>query len=453
MLPSSRREFLKTTGRVAALSSLAGLAIPYVHAAGDETIQVALVGAGGRGTGAAMDAMNVPDGQVKLVAVADVFQDRLDGSVQRLAEHYAAKMDAPKERQFVGFDAYRHAMDCLKPGDIVILATPLAFRAPHFQYAIDKGLNVFMEKPLTSDGPASRRMLELGGAAAQKNLKVAVGLMCRHCAVRHELMERIHDDIGDIILLQGFREHGESATAFSPRKPANVSEVEYQIRRFHSFIWASGGLFNDFYIHNIDECCWAKNAWPVEAEAVGGRHYRGDNVDQNFDNYAVDYTFADGTKLMFTGRVMRGCADKFCSYAFGTKGMAVISSAAHTPAHCKTYKSHRQDKADLIWEYAGKEPNPYQLEWNDLVAAIRADKSYNEIERGVKASVVCNMGRLAAHTGQKVRFEDALNATPEYAPTVAELTLQTPAPVMPDADGRYPVPQPGVVTHADYAVS
>src|SRR5436305_560967 len=186
-------------------------------------------------------------------------------------------------------------MDCLKRGDVVILTTPPAFRWVHFTYAIQKGLNVFMEKPVTVDGPSTRRMFKLAEEATKKNIKIGVGLMCRHCEVRAELYKRIKDgEIGDIVLMRAYRMKGPEATAFSlPRPNDEPSELLWQIKRFHSFLWLSGGCYSDFYIHNIDECCWMKDAWPVQAQALGGRHYRRlpgqtlDNVDQNFDAYSV----------------------------------------------------------------------------------------------------------------------------------------------------------------------
>ena len=306
---ASRREFIKTTGRVAAVSALAGLTVPYVHAQGSDALQVALIGCGGRGGGAAANAMEVKKGPVKLVAMADVFSDRLNGCYNGLNDKYSASMDVSPDRKFIGFDGYKHAMDCLKPGDIAIFTTPLAFRWVHFTYAIEKGLNVFMEKPLTADGPSSRRMLKLAEQATAKNLKVGVGLMCRHHRPLQELAKRAQDgELGDIILMRGYRmASGELAACFSEKWPGDPTELLWQISRFHSFIWASGGLFNDFYIHHIDHLCMIKNAWPVKAQAIGGRHYRtGTNgvlqVDQNFDSYAVEYTFADGTKMYMDGR-------------------------------------------------------------------------------------------------------------------------------------------------------
>ena len=190
----SRRDVLKATGGVAAATALAGVAIPqHVYAAQENTIRLALVGCGGRGTGAASDALSVKTGPTKLVAMADVFEDRLNTSYNAIKTKHKEQVDVPHDRRFIGFDAYKKAIDCLRPGDVVILATPPAFRWVHFTYAIAKGINVFMEKPVCVDGPTGRRMLALGEEAAKKNMKVGVGLMCRHSEARHELSKRIKD--------------------------------------------------------------------------------------------------------------------------------------------------------------------------------------------------------------------------------------------------------------------
>ena len=204
---ASRREFLATTGKIAAVSALSGMAVPSVHAAGDDLIRVALVGCGGRGGGAASNALAVAGGPIKLVAMADVFKDRLDSCHEALKAERKDQVDVADDRKFIGFDGYKQAMDALKPGDVVILTTPPAFRWVQFKYAIEKGLNVFMEKPLTVDGPTTKKMIALGEEASAKNLKVAVGLMCRHCDARGELFKRIKDgEIGDINLLRAYRQ-------------------------------------------------------------------------------------------------------------------------------------------------------------------------------------------------------------------------------------------------------
>lgn len=450
---SSRRTFLKNSGRIAAATTLVAGTAPRVHAAEDNTIRVALVGCGGRGTGAAMNALSVDNGPIQLVAMADVFQKNLDNKYVALSghEHIGSKVDVPEERRFLGFDAYKKAMDTLRPGDVVILATPPAFRWVHYTYAIEKGLNVFMEKPVTVDGPTSLRMLDLNKKAVEKNLKVGVGLMCRHCDARRELFDRIQSgEIGDITMLRAYRMAGPTATAAVPPKPESANELLYQIKNFHGFLWLSGGAVSDFLIHNIDESCWMKNDWPTKAMAVGGRHYRGEMVDQNFDSYGIEYTFDDGTKLFVDGRTIPGCKNEFASYAHGTKGLGVISTASHTPAKSRTYHGHNANDDKLIWKYPQPEANPYQLEWDHLIAAIRDGVSYNEVDRGVMASAVTSMGRMAAHTGQEITLDQMMNCEHEFAPQVDQLTFESKAPLQANADGKYPVPMPGLVKHQEY---
>lgn len=449
---SNRRDFLKTTSTIAAASALAGVVLPHVHAAENNTIQVALVGCGGRGTGAAANALSVKTGPMKLVAMADVFEARLKGSYEGLKNDFSKQMDVPAERQFVGLDSYKKAMDCLKPGDIVIFATPPGFRWVHFAYAIEKGLNVFMEKPVTTDGPTSKRMLKLGEEASKKNLKVGIGLMVRHCKGRQELKEQIDaGKIGDIIAMRAYRMHGPVAFAFSDPKPPGITDLMYQIQRFHSFIWASGGLYSDFYIHQIDECCWMKGSWPVKAQAVGGRHYRGKSVDQNFDSYQVEYTFADGTKFFFYGRTMAGCKDEFSSFVHGAKGMATVSLGGHHLGRAgRIFSGHNLKSQDQVWAVKDTPPDPYQQEWEDLTSAIRNNQPYNEVKRGVEASLVTSMGRMAAHTGQEITFEDMLNCEHEMAPGLDKITAESPAPVLAQADGLYPVPMPGIIKNREY---
>jgi len=451
--PPSRRDFLKTTGQVAAASALAGVVVPAVHAGEDNTIRVAVVGCGGRGTGAVADALSTKkQGPIKLVAMADVSEDKLSKSYDNLKASSGDQFDVPADRRFVGFDGYKKAMDCLKEGDVVILTTPPAFRWVQFTYAIEKGLNTFMEKPLTVDGPTTRRMLKLGEEAAKKSLKVGVGLMCRHCEARGELHKRINDgEIGDVLLLRAYRQTGPVGTALTEPRPADANELMYQIQKFHGFLWASGGCYSDFLIHNIDECCWMKDGWPVKASGSGARMYRGDAIDQNFDTYSVEYTFGDGAKMFLEGRNIPGCKQEFASYVHGSKGCAVISTSGHSPAKCRIYKGQTFAKRDMVWAAPQPEKNPYQLEWEHLVEAIRGDKDYNEVKRGAEASLVTSMGRMAAHTGQVVTFEDMLNCPHEFAPDVDKLVLNGPSPLVADSStGHYPQPQPGILRDREY---
>ncbi|MCA9051316.1 MAG: Gfo/Idh/MocA family oxidoreductase [Planctomycetaceae bacterium] len=248
---ASRRDFLKTTGAVAAASAALSEVSAGAYADEDNTVQLALVGCGGRGTGAATNALSIDKGPIKLVAMADVFENNLQNSFGNLNKSFGEKgtLDVPEERKFIGFDGYKQAMDCLKPGDVVILTTPPAFRWVHFTYAIEKGLNVFMEKPVTVDGPGTRRMLELNQKALEKNLKVGVGLMCRHCDARRELFDRIQNgELGDLLLLRAYRMAGPTGSAAAPPKPEGMSELMYQIRHLHGFLWLSGGAVSDFVI-------------------------------------------------------------------------------------------------------------------------------------------------------------------------------------------------------------
>jgi len=447
---STRRHFLKSTGQVAAASALAAAAVPYVHAAEDNTIGVALIGCGGRGTGAAANALAVANGPIKLMAMADVFESRLSTSHANLKRTYADRMDVPEERRFVGFDSYKKAIDCLTPGDVAIFATPPAFRWVHFGYAIEKGVNVFMEKPVTVDAPSTHRLLDLADKSEAAGQKVGVGLMWRHCKARQELVSRVQDgEIGDVITTRCYRLHGPIGFFASPKKPPEITEVLHQVQRFHSFLWASGGCYSDFNIHNIDELCWLKGDWPVEAHALGGRHYRGDSVDQNFDNYSVEYVFPDGTNLFMFGRCINGCENRFSGYIRGSKGLGTIESMRGGAGTCGTYSSQKESEETLLWR-SPKVPSPYQLEWDDLIDAIRQDKPYNEARRGAIASLVTSMGRMAAHTGAKITYDQMMACDHEFAPDVDKLTADSPPPLKPNADGTYPVPMPGVVRKREY---
>lgn len=444
----SRRQLLQAGGSIAAASVLPSFAFPGVHQGVDETVQVALVGCGGRGGGAAMNALNTKHGPVKLVAMADAFADRLKGTYDNLNKAAKDKIDVPVERQFVGFDAYKQAMDVLRPGDVVILTTPPAFRWVHYQYAISKKLNVFMEKPVTVDGPTSRRMLELNKQAEALGLKVGVGLMSRHQKPLQELHKRVMDgEIGDILLVRGYRMHGPAAYSESLPKPEGMTDLEYQIRRFHSFLWASGGLFSDFYIHIVDQGLWLKNAVPVSAQAIGGRHYKANAegipfVDQNLDTYGVEYVFADGSRFYFDGRCVHNTHGIYSSYAHGTKGSAIASRSGDCGGPSAVYSDHNMAAEALKWQSTDNS-NPYQNEWEALMDAIRNNKPFNEVKTGVEASLVSSMGRMAAHTGQLITYDQMLNHEHEYAPGLDTLTADSPAPVQLEANGRYPAPMPG----------
>jgi predicted dehydrogenase len=417
---------------------LAGVAA-RCYATGSSTIKLALVGCGGRGTGAVADAFSTTGGPVKLHAVADLFEHRVQGSLDNLKKDFADKVDVPPERQFVGFDGYKKAIGCLGPGDVVLLTTHAAFRPLHFEYAVAKGVNVFMEKSFAVDSPAVRRLLKAAELSEKKNLKVGVGFMWRHSKARQEVVRRIHDGaIGDVHTLRIYRVHGP---VHCPPRPKDVNELAFQLQNPNSFTWVSSGFFIDWHCHNIDAACWVKGAWPVSAQGMGGRCY--EEAGNQFDHYTVEYTFADGAKLFAFSRHMNGCWNTYSDYAHGSKGSAVIMATLGEPEP-KIYKSHRMVAEDLVWEYGQADCNPYQAEWQALLDAIRQDKPHNEARRAGEADIAALMGRMATHTGQYVTWDQALNCDFQFVRDIDKMTFDTPAPIHEGPDGVYPAPQPGI---------
>jgi len=350
---SSRRRFLKLSGKLLAGSVVSGVALPRIYAVQDNTIRLGLVGCGGRGTGAVADALSAKGGPVKLYAMADLFQPRLESSLNNLQKDFADKLDVPPERRFIGFDAYKKAIDCLSPGDVVLLTTHAAFRPLHFEYAVKKGVNVFAEKSFATDAPAVRRWFKAAEMSEKKNLKVGVGFMWRHSQARQEAIRWIHDGaIGDVHTLRIYRVHG-------PPLPDGVNELAFQLQHPNSFTWVSSGFFIDWHCHNIDVACWTKGAWPVSAQGFGGRCYK--EAGNQFDHYTVEYTFADGTKLFAFTRGMNNCWSTYSDYAHGSKGSAALMETLGEPKP-KIYKSHNMVPENLVWEFGRPDPNPYRAE-------------------------------------------------------------------------------------------
>ena len=435
----SRRQFLKQSGRLLAGSVVAGVALPRIYAAQDHTIRLALVGCGGRGTGAVADAFSVKGGPVKLYAMADIFEQRLQSSLNDLQKDFADKLDVLPERRFIGFDGYKKAIDCLSPGDVVLLTTHAAFRPLHFEHAVMKGINVFAEKSFATDAPSVRRWLKAAEVSEQKNLKVGVGFMWRHSAARQEAIQRIHDGaIGDVHTLRIYRVHGP---VHCPPLPDGANELAFQLQNPNSFTWVSSGFFIDWHCHNIDVACWAKRAWPVSAQGFGGRCY--EQAGNQFDHYTVEYTFADGTKLLAFTRGMNNCWSTYSDYAHGSKGSAVLMETLGEPKP-KIYKGHNMVPGNLIWEYGRPDPNPYHAEWQLLLDSIRQDKPHNEARRAGEAEVAALMGRMATHTGQYLTWEQVLNSDFQFVRDIDGMTFETPAPIHAGPGGIYPAPQPGI---------
>jgi len=433
---TSRRDFLKSSGGALAGTALVAGLSRQVHAAENNTIKIALVGCGGRGTGAAANALSTA-GPTKLHAMADVFNDRLEGSYGRLSKQFGEKVDVPPERRFIGMDAFKKAIDALDEGDVVLLTTPPAFRPIHLEYAVAKNRNVFMEKSFAVDGPGVRRVLAAGEEAAKKNLKIAGGLMSRYYKPLEEAVQRIHDGaIGNVITCWAYREHGP--VGFSAKREG-MSDLAHQIRNYSCFTWVNGSFILDWLIHNLDVCCWVKDAWPVSAQGQGGRQVRS-QPDQLFDHYAVEYTFADGTRLFAQGRHMHKCWGFFGDVIHGSTGSAVLGEGVRDP---RLYKGYIRTSENQIWRYEEPARNQYQVEHDLLFDAIRQDKPYNETQRCAYAAMTGILGRMAAESGQAITWEQALASDLELAPGLENFTMESEAPVKPDENGNYPIAMPG----------
>jgi predicted dehydrogenase len=447
----TRRAFLNRSGVVAAGTALTGMVIPHVHAAEENTIRLALIGCGGRGNGAAANALTVPNGNAKLVAVADIFQPRIEASLKALAREFNAAVDVPAERQFAGFDAYRKAIDCLRPGDVALLTTHSAFRPVHLEYAVQKGVNVFMEKSFAPDPVGIRRIIQSGEAAEKKNLKIAAGLMCRHSPARQALIQRIRDGaLGQIQLIRAYRM--DAGGGLPPRR-GEESELLWQIRRAPWFLWGSSGRFIGLMVHQVDECCWIKDGWPVSAHGVGGRMANSRDCSENHDSYSIEYTFADGTKALVVGRYIPNCYNEFATFVHGTKCAAQFSGNIHAPT-VHTYKDQRVSPDNIDWNYGYREDkawstrfrgreSPWQEEWNVFLAAIRNDRPHNEAKRAAYSDLAAIMGRAAVHSGQVITWDEALKSTFQFCPNIDTLNENSPPPVVADEQGRYAPPIPG----------
>ncbi len=439
----TRREFLQAGSALVAGSVLAGLSIPHVFASEDNTIRLALIGCGGRGSGAVVNACEVPGGPVKLVAMADVVETRLENSLKALTELYPDNIDVPSDRRFIGFDAYRQAIDCLGPGDVAMLTGYAGFRPGQLEYAVEKGVNVFMEKSFATDPPGARRVIAAGEAAAKKNLKIAAGLMCRHSVNRQELIRRIRDgELGELQLIRAYRM--EAVGPLGP-KPADESELLWQFRNFFRFLWVSGGLFAEMDIHQIDEICWLKDALPVSAHGIGGRAANSTDCSQNLDSFSIEWTFADGTKATDVVRYLAGCHNEFATYVHGTKCAAQFSGNIHAPT-VQIYRDQRIARDNITWKAPEEQYTSWQAEWIELLKAIRHDLPHNEAKRAAESNLVDMMGRAAVHSGQIVTWDDVITSEFQFCPGIDTMDYDTPPPIQPDSQGRYPVPIPGMWT-------
>ena len=421
---TSRRTFLAQTVAVGATTAVLGHRTVFGRA--QDEVRVGLVGAGGRGTGAAVQALST-DGPVRLVAVADAFSDRLEKSLERINKRVGARVDVPESARFTGFDAYKKVIEH-EDVDLVILATPPGFRPIHFQHAIEANKHVFMEKPVAVDAPGIRQVMAAGKEAERKNLKVGVGLQRHHYPVYLETMKRIHGgDIGDTVALRVY--WNSDGVWVRPRR-ADMTEMEYQMRNWYYFNWLCGDHIVEQHIHNIDVGNWVKQGHPVKAQGQGGRQTRiGKEHGEIYDHHFVEYTYADGSTMQSQCRHMKNCWNAVSEHAHGTAGSADIAAGTIRKADGR------------VWTYDGEPADPFQIEHHDLFRAIRNDESYNETERGAQATMSTILGRMATYSGQEISWEQALASNYSLAPD--RYAWDSPPRSLPDADGRYSIAVPG----------
>ncbi len=427
----TRREFVKTSSLLAGgLLSAPLFSNANYFSGAEDTIKIALVGCGGRGTGAATQALSTKQ-NVKLVAMADAFQDRLDNSYKAISEEIEAKrIDVPAERRFVGFDAYEKAIAL---ADVVILATPPGFRPIHFEEAVKQGKHIFMEKPVATDPAGVQKVLTSAAVAKQKKLNVIVGLQRHYQNSYRELFKR-KDLIGDITSSQAWW-NGDGVWVH-PRKEGQT-EMEYQMRNWYYFNWLCGDHITEQHIHNIDVINWFKGAYPVKAQGMGGREVRtGKDYGEIFDHHYVEFHYADGSVLNSQCRHQPQTMSKVDELLVGTKGK-IFAGAANIVDH----------KGKVLYQFDKKTENdPYQTEHDELFEAVaKGQYKFWDAELGAKSTMTSILGRMATYSGQVIEWDKAINSGIDIHPKTYDWA--TLPPIVPNADGFYPVAIPGVTKY------
>ena len=438
---SNRREFLRQGSMLAGGLIAAPLITNANYFSGaDDVIKIALVGCGGRGTGAASQAL-LSKQNVRIVAMADAFRDNLDNCYQSLTSDEMAesiggkailktRVDVPEERKFTGFDAYLKAFEF---ADVVLLATPPGFRPIHFAEAIKQNKHVFMEKPVATDPAGIQSVLATAAIAKQKKLNVVVGLQRHYQNSYRELFKR-KELIGDITSMQAW--WNNDGVWVRPRK-AGQTEMEYQMRNWYYFNWWCGDHITEQHVHNLDAVNWFKGGYPVRAQGMGGRQVRkGKEHGEIFDHHYVEYTYADGSILNSQCRHIPGTTSKVDELIVGTKGK-IQAGAANILDH----------SGKVLYQFDKKtENNPYQAEHVELFAAIaKGEYKFADAENGAKSTMTSILGRMATYTGQRIEWEKAINCGLDIHPKVYSFDAMP--PLLPNADGFYPIAVPGVTKY------
>ncbi len=426
----SRRKFCKTTalagGGILASTLPANLS---AYAGGSDTLKLALVGCGGRGTGAAIQALST-EVPVQLVAMADAFQDRLDSSLENIKKEFPddkSKIKVSEKNRFTGFEAYKAAID---QADVVILTTPPGFRPIHFEYAVATGKHIFMEKPVATDIPGIRKVLKAAKIAKEKKLNVVVGLQRHYQTSYLNIYQKLQDGMaGNITAGQVY---WNSPGVWVKERQAGQSEIEYQMRNWYYFVWLCGDHILEQHIHNIDVANWFLGAYPVSAQGMGGREVRtGDRFGEIFDHHFVEFVYPSGAVISSQCRHQPGCMNRVTEVFQGTKGTIDMSANSITS----------WDGQELYKHNARKDANPYQVEHDHLFASIRDGGVISDAENGAQTTLTAIMGRMATYSGQVITREEAMKSDISLVPE--NITWETQAPVLPDAKGLYPIAIPG----------
>lgn len=431
----SRRDFVKKS----ALFTGGAMLLPNMQMNGmvnvfnDKKLKIALVGCGGRGTGAAVQALSADD-NVELVAMADAFEDRLKGSLMNISKAMGEtkKVNVAEKNQFVGFDAATKAMDL---ADVVILATPPGFRPQHFEYAIANGKHVFMEKPVATDAPGVRKVLAAAKIAKEKKLNVVVGLQRHYQDSYLAAIDHVNkDSIGKIVSGQVY---WNSAGVWVRERQPGQTELEYQMRNWYYFNWLCGDHILEQHIHNIDVANWFIGEYPISAQGMGGRQVRnGKDHGEIFDHHFVEFTYPSGAVIASQCRHQPDTMRRVSEFFQGTKGTV---STAGDNVDIKGWNG------DTIFEHRGKEdPNPYEVEHVKLFESIRNGGVIADAENGAKSTMTAILGRMATYSGKVVKWDEAVASNLALVPD--QLTWDSPAPVQPNADGMYAIPTPGKTT-------
>jgi predicted dehydrogenase len=426
----TRRGFLRASTALASTAALAQLPIErFAHAAGSDALKTALIGSGGRGTGAANQNLNVSK-SIKLVAMADIARDRLEKSLEILKKQHPDQVDVSQANQFIGFEAYKEAIAL---ADLVYITSPQGFHPYHLAEAVRQGKHVFIEKPLAVDAPGVRRVLAASEEAKKKNLKIGVGLQRHHQPAYQECIKRLHEGaVGEITSMTCY--WLGNAREGLERLPGE-GELQYQLRNWYYFTWLSGDHVVDQHIHNLDIINWIKRGHPVRAQGMGGRQVRNDprRHGQIFDHHFVEFEYPDGSKLYSQCRQGQpGTHQQVSEHVVGTLGRADLN------VQNRLFRITGPNAWELRLRQA---EDGHQLEHYPLIEAIRENKPFNELEHGAMSTMTAILGRMATYSGKVVEWDEAFNSNLQLMPE--QVTWDMPPPVLPDANGHYPVAVPG----------